>query len=384
MNIIPIRRKSKWTALEFFAGIGLARAGMEQAGIKTVWANDYDVNKKAMYEGHWQSGDFLLADIHSLKSEELPTADVAWASSPCTDLSLAGKRVGLRGGRESSAFFGFTDLIAGMHDRQPEVIVLENVIGLASSHEREDLRAAVKEFNALGYSVDAITLDARRFVPQSRPRLFIIGVKNPVNGGEQDTCLRPDWLSWLHKDPELNTFMMPLPKAPDLLSDGFTDEIETVPDNDARWWSADKVALFRESMATVQRERLEQFVRMSGITARTAYRRTRNGIPVWEMRPEDISGCLRTPRGGSSKQAVVMMGNGLLKIRWMTGLEYARLMGAGWYTLDNLRDSNIQYGFGDAVVVPVVGWVAKNMITPHLEASAGSYGKLLNEQKQPD
>nr|WP_246873088.1 DNA (cytosine-5-)-methyltransferase [Pantoea ananatis] len=369
--------------MEFFAGIGLARAGMEQAGIKTVWANDYDLNKKAMYEGHWQSGDFLLADIHSLKSEELPTADIAWASSPCTDLSLAGKRVGLRGGRESSAFFGFTDLIAGMHDRQPEVIVLENVIGLASSHEREDLRAAVKEFNALGYSVDAITLDARRFVPQSRPRLFIIGVKNPVNGGEQDTCLRPDWLSWLHKDPELNTFMMPLPKAPDLLSNGFTNEIETVPDNDARWWSADKVALFRESMATVQRERLEQFVSMSGITARTAYRRTRNGIPVWEMRPEDISGCLRTPRGGSSKQAVVMMGNGLLKIRWMTGLEYARLMGAGWYTLDNLRDSNIQYGFGDAVVVPVVSWVAKNMITPHLEASASLHGKLVNEQNQP-
>lgn len=379
MNIIPIRRESEWTALEFFAGIGLARAGMEQAGIKTVWANDYDVNKKAMYEGHWKSGDFLLADIHSLTSEELPTADIAWASSPCTDLSLAGKRVGLRGGRESSAFFGFTDLIAGMRERQPKVIVLENVIGLASSHDREDLRAAVKEFNTLGYSVDAITLDARRFVPQSRPRLFIIGVKNPVNGGEQDTCLRPDWLSWLHKDPELNTFMMPLPKAPDLLSNGFTDEIETIPDNDARWWSAEKVALFRESMATVQRERLEQFVSLTGITARTAYRRTRNGIPVWEMRPEDISGCLRTPRGGSSKQAVVMMGNGLLKIRWMTGLEYARLMGAGWYTLDNLRDSNIQYGFGDAVVVPVVGWVAKNMIIPHLKASANSHGKSVNE-----
>lgn len=379
MNIIPIRRESKWTALEFFAGIGLARAGMEQAGIKTVWANDYDVNKKAMYEGHWKSGDFLLADIHSLTSEELPTADVAWASSPCTDLSLAGKRVGLRGGRESSAFFGFTDLIAGMRERQPKVIVLENVIGLASSHDREDLRAAVKEFNTLGYSVDAITLDARRFVPQSRPRLFIIGVKNPVNGGEQDTCLRPDWISWLHKDPELNTFMMPLPKAPDLLSNGFTDEIETIPDNDARWWSAEKVVLFRESMATVQRERLEQFVNLTGITARTAYRRTRNGIPVWEMRPEDISGCLRTPRGGSSKQAVVMMGNGLLKIRWMTGLEYARLMGAGWYTLDNLRDSNVQYGFGDAVVVPVVGWVAKNMIIPHLKASANSHGKSVNE-----
>ena len=51
MNIIPLRPSHDWTALEFFAGIGLARAGLELAGIKTLWANDYDANKKAMYEG---------------------------------------------------------------------------------------------------------------------------------------------------------------------------------------------------------------------------------------------------------------------------------------------------------------------------------------------
>ncbi|OFC58740.1 DNA cytosine methyltransferase [Candidatus Erwinia dacicola] len=378
MNIIPIRDDYEWTALEFFAGIGLVRAGMEQTGIRTVWANDYDQNKKSMYEGHWKSHELLLADIHTLKSENLPAANVAWASSPCTDLSLAGKRVGLRGGRESSAFFGFTDLLAGMNERRPEVIVLENVTGLASSHNREDLRAAVKEFNALGYAVDAITLDARRFVPQSRPRLFLIGAKNPIDGGEQDTCLRPDWLSWLHKDPEVRTFMMPLPKAPDLLSQGFTLETETMPDSDPRWWKAAKITLFKNSMSAVQRERLEHLVSLNSITARTAYRRTRNGIPVWEMRAEDISGCLRTARGGSSKQAVVVMGQGSLKVRWMTGLEYARLMGAGWYTLENMRDSQIQYGFGDAVAVPVVSWVARHMILPHLEAARKSHGRKAN------
>jgi len=379
VNIIPIRRESKWTALEFFAGIGLARAGMELAGINTLWANDYDPNKKSMYEGHWKSNDFLLTDIHSLKSDDLPTADVAWASSPCTDLSLAGKRAGLRGGRESSAFFGFTDLIAGMNERKPEVIVLENVIGLASSNNREDLRAAAKEFNSLGYAVDAITLDARRFVPQSRPRLFLIGVKHPIDGGEQDTCLRPDWLTWLHKDPEVRTFMMPLPNAPELLSQGLTHEIEKMPDNDPRWWNEEKIASFRDSMAAVQRERLDYFINLPNLTARTAYRRTRNGIPVWEMRAEDIAGCLRTARGGSSKQAVVIMGHGTLKIRWMSGLEYARLMGAGWFTLENLRESQIHYGFGDAVAVPVVGWVSKHMIVPHLKMSKNSQGIKVNE-----
>lgn len=121
--------------------------------------------------------------MHSLSGDDLPSADVAWSSSPCTDLSLAGKRAGLRGGRESSAFFGFTRLIAEMKERKPRVLVLENVVGLASSHDREDLRAAAKEFNALGYSVDVITLDARRFIPQSRPRLFLVGALTPVEGG---------------------------------------------------------------------------------------------------------------------------------------------------------------------------------------------------------
>ena len=369
MNIVPLRRHSEWTTLEFFAGIGLARAGLERAGLKTLWANDYDAHKKNMYEGQWGARELVLADIHSLNGDDLPTADVAWSSSPCTDLSLAGKRAGLRGGRESSAFFGFTRLIHEMGVRKPKVVVLENVTGLASSHNREDLRAAAKEFNSLGYSVDAITLDARRFIPQSRPRLFLIGAQTPVGGGDQDTCLRPDWLSWLHEDPEVSTFTMPLPKAPKLLSEGLTREIEHIPSHDPRWWDSERVSKFVESMAPVQRERLDHFVSLPTVTARTAYRRTRNGKPVWEMRAEDISGCLRTARGGSSKQAVALMGQESLQVRWMTGLEYARLMGAGWYSLANMRDSQIHYGFGDAVAVPVVEWVAENMIIPNLAAS---------------
>lgn len=369
MNIIPLPLKDGWTALEFFAGIGLARAGMELSGIQTIWANDYDQYKKKMYEGQWGKGEYHLCDVHMLSGDDLPTADVAWSSSPCTDLSLAGKRGGLRGGRESSAFFGFTKALKEMGNRKPHVVVLENVTGLASSHDGDDLRAAAKEFNSLGYKVDVITLDARRFIPQSRPRLFLIGAQNPIDGGEQDTCLRPDWLAWLHEDPEIETFMMPLPKAPELVADGLTSLIEDIADEDDRWWNEDRVSKFVGSMSPVQRERLNGFIAGRRITARTAYRRTRSGVPVWEMRAEDISGCLRTARGGSSKQALAVMGKGKLKVRWMTGLEYARLMGAGWFSLNDMRDSQVQYGFGDAVAVPVVDWVASNMIVPHLKVS---------------
>lgn len=355
-----------FTALEFFAGIGLARAGMEAAGIATVWANDYDKDKKAMYEAQWGAGEYLLRDVHEVSGGDLPKVSVAWSSSPCTDLSLAGARHGLRNGRESSAFFGFSRVISEMGDNKPDVIVLENVVGLSSSHDGDDLRAAAQTFNDLGYAVDVIVLDARRFVAQSRPRLFLIGAIDPPHSDDAESPLRPDSVSWLHSDSSIRTYKALLPVPPDLVSDGFTSLVEELENSDPRWWDENRVRHFVESMSSVQRARLDALVNSSKMTARTAYRRTRAGKPVWEMRADDISGCLRTARGGSSKQAVAIMGNGSIRVRWMTGLEYARLMGAGWFNLSGLRESQVHYGFGDAVAVPAVTWVAEHMILPAL------------------
>lgn len=360
-HLYPVDAPSSLTALEFFAGIGLARAGMSQAGIQTVWANDWDESKRSMYTHQWGSDDFVHANVFDVEASELPDADIAWSSSPCTDLSLAGNRSGIQG-KESSAFFGFTSVLRELGERRPGVVVLENVVGLASSHGGDDLRAAIKEFNELGYAVDVITLDARRFIPQSRPRLFIIGATNPVPGGIQDTAIRPDWLAWVHKDPSLETFMFPFPEVPELLGAGFSGEIEDLPDDSPAWWDDERTSKFVDSMSETQRSRLKSLVAAAGTTARTAYRRTRNGKPTWEMRADDIAGCLRTARGGSSKQAVAVMGDGRLRVRWMTGMEYARLMGAGWYNLDGLRDSQIHYGFGDAVAVPAVSWLSRTAL----------------------
>ena len=82
------------------------------------------------------------------------------------------------------------------------------------------------------------------------------------------------------------------------------------------------------------------------------------------MRPDDIAGCLRTARGGSSKQAVVRAGRGKVQVRWMTGREYARLMGAGDYDLRAARTSQALFGFGDAVCVPAVGWLSEHYLLP--------------------
>ena len=358
------------TAIEFFAGIGLARAGMSEAGIETVWANDFDSSKETMYVGQWGAEHFHLQDVFEVDANQVPISDIAWSSSPCTDLSLAGKRSGI-GGRESSAFFGFIHVLHEMGERRPSVVVLENVVGLASSHGGDDLRAAIHEFNELGYSVDVVTIDARRFLPQSRPRLFIVGATTPIDGGSHDSTIRPDWLAWVHEDASLRTFKFPFPEVPELLAGGFSDVLEDIPADDARWWDERKTAAFLDSMSATQKARAAAFIKSDTVTARTAYRRTRAGSPTWEMRAEDIAGCLRTARGGSSKQAVAVMGHSRIRVRWMTGLEYARLMGAGWFMLTGLRDSQIQYGFGDAVAVPAVSWLSREALVPLALASKG-------------
>lgn len=251
-----------------------------------------------------------------------------------------------------------------MGPRAPRALVLENVCGLASSHEGSDFRMVVKCFNELGYSVDAFELNARRWLPQSRPRMFVVGVKKPKIGGQIDTSIRPDRVGWIHAEPELITHVTPVEAPPSLMPDGLTALTEKIDADDPRWWSAERCAAFVDSLSTVQRVRFDALKNTPGAKARTAYRRTRNGKPVWEMREDDIAGCPRTARGGSSKQAIYFLGNENAQIRWMTGREYARLQGADDFKLNGFTEAQIQYAFGDAVAVPAVTWLMKNAVLP--------------------
>jgi len=373
-DVTPIHA-ARPKALEFFAGIGLARMGLESAGFRVVWANDYEPDKKAMYDAQFpESTDhvFALGDIAAVSAQDLPVgASLAWASSPCTDLSLAGGRAGLAG-VQSGTFWHFIRLLRDLGERRPEVVVLENVVGLATSHGGDDLTAAIRAFNGLGYSIDVLVIDARRFVPQSRPRLFLVGSLNPP--AESDGCeseLRPDWLQWVFSDSSLRTHRATLPPPPPPKIDGLSDLVEEVPMGDSRWWDRDRTGAFVTSLSAMQRERVS-VLRQGEVKYRTAYRRTRRGVAVWEVRADDISGCLRTARGGSSKQAVVRLGEGQLHVRWMTPREYARLMGAGQYDLSTARTNQALFGFGDAVAVPAVNWLAEHYLMPLVRGEMGS------------
>lgn len=360
-------------AAEFFAGIGLVRLGLECAGFDVVWANDIEPTKHAMYAANFDTAaghEFVLGDVAEVKAGDLPDKlGLAWASFPCTDLSLAGWRRGLDGSR-SATFWHFARVLDDLGELRPPVVALENVVGLATSHGGADLTAAVRALNELGYSVDILTLDARRFVPQSRPRLFLIGALTPpLDAGAVAGELRPDWLQAPFGDPSLRTHRAALPSPPAPATGGLSGLVENMTGTDERWWDEPRTAAFLASLSPGQTQRLAGLRTAKHLTHRTAYRRTRNGKAVWEIRPDDIAGCLRTARGGSSKQAVVRAGRGAVKVRWMTPREYARLMGAPDYRLAGSRANQALFGFGDAVCVPVVSWLAEHYLLPLLHNS---------------
>ncbi|MBF4602756.1 DNA cytosine methyltransferase [Curtobacterium sp. VKM Ac-2884] len=125
--------------------------GLESAGFRVAWANDYEPDKWDLYRGHFNDPEggghsFALGDVGAVGADQLPRdAKLAWGSSPCTDLSLAGSRGGLRAG-ESNAFWQYIRLLDELGDDRPEVAVLENVVGLATSHGGDDLAAAIRAF----------------------------------------------------------------------------------------------------------------------------------------------------------------------------------------------------------------------------------------------
>ena len=362
------------TVLEFFAGIGLMRIGLERSGWNVIWANDNDRDKKTIYEGHFvdKEDHFLLKDVHNIDSVDIPTATIATASFPCTDLSLAGARRGLSG-KGSGAFWGFVDAIEGMKSRKPSIILLENVTGFLTSYGGDDFREACLALNELGYSVDAFIINAEWFVPQSRQRLFVVGsLQKPIKRQKEDEALsslqgpyRPaklvDSIIW---NPEIKWAIRDLPKPPKRTIT-LKSILQDLSPNSQYWWSSERSSYLLNQMSDKHRKKADKMIASKHLSYGTVFRRVRNGKSMAELRTDGIAGCLRTPRGGSGRQILFVAGKGNYGVRLLTPTECARLMGVDDFRLS--RDISLNkalFGFGDAVCVPVVEWLAVNYLNP--------------------
>jgi DNA (cytosine-5)-methyltransferase 1 len=366
---------SSFKFYEFFAGGGMARAGLGKEW-ECLLANDFDFKKSNTYRANWGSDSLVNADIKALQSSDLKgEADLVWASFPCQDLSLAGGGAGLRGER-SGTFWPFWDLMKSLlaENRAPKIIVLENVCGALTSHKGKDFSAICAALNEANYRFGAMVIDASLFLPHSRPRLFIIALHRDCE--IPDELMLSNCKSTFHtkqlikaydilSEEEKNNWIWWSVPTPTKKVEKFIDILEE-DSNIEKWDSPHKTQALLRMMSDINLKKVADAKNSGMKKVGTLYKRTRkdpegNKVQRAEVRFDDIAGCLRTPSGGSSRQSILIVDGDKIRSRLISIRETARLMG--------LPDSyklpiNYNEGYhltGDGVAVPVVRHLADNI-----------------------
>lgn len=365
------------TFYEFFAGGGMARAGLGKDW-NCLFANDFSETKANSYRANWGDKDIVVEDIYNLSVDSLPDhADLAWASFPCQDLSLAGSRAGLKGNR-SGTFWGFWKLIQELNQqgRKPSTIVLENVYGTLTSHGGKDFEMIAKSVAEEGYVFGAMVVDAVHFVPQSRPRVFIVCVDEKLEIPKDQIAKRavPAW----HPDKVISAYNS-LPRnvknkwkwwkmvAPTSPLQTLDEIIEADPKG-VKWHTKKETDCLLSMMTPRNLEKVMTAQQAGRLKVGTLYKRTRLGIQRAEVRFDGIAGCLRTPSGGSSRQTIMVVDGPKIRTRLLSPREAARLMGLPESYILPTKYNEAYYLAGDGVVVPVVDHINQNILTPILNA----------------
>ena len=367
-----------FTFLEFFAGGGMARIGLGP-NWRCVFANENDSEfpKSATYRANFDGAPELkVCDVARLTTADLPgRVHLAWGSPPCQDVSLAGDRAGLAGSR-SGAFWPFWRLMLGLRaeGRAPKVIVIENVTGLLTSHDEADFAAVCEALGAGGYNVGAVMVDAELFLPQSRERVFIIGVDKAVPIPADLVDAGP---SMPFHPPALRRqaqvwWKLPIPpKRNTVFADLIEDNPVGVPAS-----SSDNPADLLAMMAPNHLAKVEEARRAGRRMVGSISKRMRPApggedvagqrVQRAEVRFDDVAGCLRVPSGGSSRQTIMTVDGDKIRSRLLSSREAARLMGLpDTYKLP--RQYNDAYALcGDGVCVHAVRFLAEHLIEPLL------------------
>lgn len=355
---------------------------MVSAALRSTWdcalANDISKKKCDAYSKNWGSEHLICSDVAALDAATLKQPiDMYWGSSPCQDFSLAGKGMGLAGKR-SGVFHQWIKKIAVAVNAgyAPRIIAFENVVGLLSRHSGRDLKAVIAAFSKLGYRSGALEIDARYFVPQSRPRLFVIAVRHDL---QIDPSLMSSKNACEARSKRLMDFVDELPNklAKDWIDWAFDQAhfsrkiaLEAVVEAEGPTWNSKaETDRLLSLMSPQQRSKICEVQESGRSVIGTVYKRGRpdaSGTTVQkaEARFDGVAGCLRTPGGGSSRQTLISVDKSQIRTRLITTREAARLMGLpDDYKLPE-RYNEAYHLLGDGVVVPVVAALNAELLLP--------------------
>jgi DNA (cytosine-5)-methyltransferase 1 len=180
-----------------FAGIGGFDLGFARAGMVPLWNVEKDANCRKLLANQF-SDTQQFSDVCTVGVANAPRVDVICGGFPCQDLSLAGERAGLIGGR-SGLFYQLTRIT---HELQPSFLVWENVPGLFSSDEGRDFARVLMELDRIGYCGGWRVLNAQHFgVAQRRRRIFGVFARRDIGAGRCGEVLAlTESLRWNHPE----------------------------------------------------------------------------------------------------------------------------------------------------------------------------------------
>ncbi len=317
-KITPKKSKHGFKTIDLFAGVGGIRLGFENAGFKTVFANDFEQQCKETYDLNFKDSKLVVEDIRKIGIDDLPKFDFLLGGFPCQAFSIAGYRKGFDDEKgRGNLFFDIARIIEA---RKPEGFLLENVKNLKSHDEGRTFKIILKALEDLGYHVKSKVLNSMEYgnIPQNRERIYIVGFKN--------------------KDYS-EKFEFPTPIK---LTKKITDLLEK---NVAEKYYYNGKPLY---------EKLKDIIKEEG--------------KVYQWRRQYV----RENKSGVCPTLTANMGTGghnvpIIKdkkgIRKLTPLECARIQGFPEnYILPKLADSALYKQMGNSVSVPVIENVAMQMM----------------------
>ncbi|ESZ05785.1 DNA (cytosine-5-)-methyltransferase [Mesorhizobium sp. L48C026A00] len=323
--------------IDLFAGIGGLRMGFESIGGRCVFTSEWDPGCQKTYALNFPDNHPIGGDVreYSKNPEKVPEHEVLLAGFPCQPFSIAGVSKKNALGRphgflcdtQGTLFFDTAQIIA--HHR-PAAFVLENVKNLESHDQGRTFATIINVLrNELGYHVQYRVISSEPWVPQKRERIFIVGFRDPT-------------------DFDFEALVLPKPGSGPKLRTILQDHAEVNP---------------KYTLTPRLWEYLQGY--------REKHRAAGNGFGFSLFGPDDVSRTLsaRYYKDGSE----VLIDQPGKRPRRLTPLECARLM--GFERPDrpfriNISDTQAYRQFGNAVVVPVVEFVAQ-AIRPYLEVALG-------------
>jgi len=350
--------------IDLFAGIGGLRRGFEKIGGQCVFTAEWNRFARETYQANYHCNHVIAGDITQVSEKDIPAHDVLLAGFPCQPFSIAGvskknslgREHGFRDKTQGTLFFDVARII---DHHKPKAFLLENVKNLVS-HNGGQTFATIKKTLAeeLGYTIHTRVIDARYFVPQHRERIFIVGFRQP-------------------NDFNFSALEVPNPKnAPALGSilhpeDGSegSDEpyiLEPRGHINPKYTLTPKLWSYLKSYAEKHRAK-------------------GNGFGYGLFGPEDTARTLSARYYKDGSEILIRRGRNA-RPRRLTPRECARLMGfekpgKAQFVIP-VSDTQAYRQFGNAVVVPVIEAIAREM-APHILSKEFSKRPRSHKVKNP-